>query len=76
MRSAFRRGRTEVTVDVDLGDGVRRVVALGAPPAGPRTADTPTRPDDAAHHALAPAPGARVRVALDPSGCAVVPAGS
>ncbi|MHA7133810.1 ABC transporter ATP-binding protein [Oerskovia turbata] len=76
VRSAFRRGRTEVTVDVDLGDGVRRVVALGAPPAGPRTADTPTRPDDVARHALAPAPGDRVRVVLDPSGCAVVPAGS
>ena len=67
VRSAFRRGRTEVTVDVDLGSGPQRVVALGMPSA------TPT-PDGATHHPFAPAPGERVRVALDLAGCAVVPA--
>ncbi|MGW6005910.1 ABC transporter ATP-binding protein [Oerskovia enterophila] len=67
VRSAFRRGRTEVTVDVDLGSGPQRVVALGMPSA------TPT-PDGATHHPFAPAPGEGVRVALDLAGCAVVPA--
>jgi thiamine transport system ATP-binding protein len=69
VRRAFRRGRTEVTVDVDLGSGLQRVVALGMPSA------TPT-PDGATHHPVAPAPGERVRVALDLAGCAVVPADS
>ncbi|ACZ29219.1 ABC transporter related protein [Xylanimonas cellulosilytica DSM 15894] len=38
--SAFRRGRTEVTVDVDLGAGTQRLVALadGAPALEPGTA--------------------------------------
>ncbi|WP_082618109.1 ABC transporter ATP-binding protein [Oerskovia sp. Root22] len=69
VRSAFRRGRTEVTVDVDLGAGPQRVVALGMPSATPV-------PDGATHHSFAPAPGERVRVALDLAGCAVVPADS
>ncbi|MET4224697.1 ABC transporter ATP-binding protein [Oerskovia enterophila] len=69
VRSVFRRGRTEVTVDVDLGSGLQRVVALGMPSA------TPT-PDGATHHPFAPVPGERVRVALDLAGCAVVPADS
>ncbi|MFF3064799.1 ABC transporter ATP-binding protein [Oerskovia sp. NPDC057915] len=37
VRSAFRRGRTEVTVDLDLGAGTQRVVALGSPPGGAGT---------------------------------------
>ncbi|WP_435876391.1 ABC transporter ATP-binding protein [Oerskovia paurometabola] len=69
VRSTFRRGRTEVTVDVDLGAGTQRVVALGSPPGGATT----TTPDGAAHHPFAPAPGERVRVVLDRAGCAVVP---
>lgn len=69
VRSAFRRGRTEVTVDVDLGAGTQRLVALGSPPGG---ATTPL-PDGAAHPPLAPAPGERGRVVLDRAGCAVVP---
>ena len=69
VRSAFRRGRTEVTVEVDLGSGPQRVVALGTPSAG-------SVPDGATHHPFAPAPGERVRVALDLAGCAVVPADS
>lgn len=69
VRSSFRRGRTEVTVDVDLGAGAQRVVVLGSPPGGATT----TTPDGAAHHPFAPAPGERVRVVLDRAGCAVVP---
>ncbi|MFJ4108924.1 ABC transporter ATP-binding protein [Oerskovia enterophila] len=69
VRSAFRRGRTEVTVDVDLGAGPQRVVALGMPSATPV-------PDGATHHSFAPAPGEWVRVALDLAGCAVVPTDS
>lgn len=64
VRSTFRRGRTEVTVDVDLGAGPQRTVALLVP----------SVPDDAAHRPHAPAPGERVEVALDLAGCAVVPA--
>ncbi|MFF2620815.1 ABC transporter ATP-binding protein [Oerskovia jenensis] len=80
VRSAFRRGRTEVTVDVDLGAGTQRVVALGSPSGGgaaragsPSGGGVPPTPDGAAHHTFAPAPGERVRVVLDPAGCAVVP---
>ncbi|WP_336707073.1 ABC transporter ATP-binding protein [Oerskovia sp. USHLN155] len=69
VRSTFRRGRTEVTVDLDLGAGTQRVVALGSPPGG---ATAPT-PDGVTHHPLAPAPGEQVRVVLDRAGCAVVP---
>ncbi len=69
VRSAFRRGRTEVTVDVDLGSGTQRVVALGVP-------SETSVPDGATHRPFAPAPGERVRVALDLAGCAVVPADS
>ncbi|MFF2833559.1 ABC transporter ATP-binding protein [Cellulosimicrobium cellulans] len=62
--SVFRRGAVEVTVDVDLpgtgGGASARLVALAAGAAG----------DDAA----GPAPGGRVRVVVDPAGCAVVPA--
>ncbi len=72
VRSAFRRGRTEVTVDVDLGAGTQRMVALGEP-AGGRPPGHPTLPDDAGHPPLAPAPGEQVRVVLDRAGCAVVP---
>ena len=54
VSSAFRRGRTEVTVEADLGGGRDTLVAL-ADGVGP-----------------APAPGATVRVRLDPAGCAVV----
>ncbi|MFE4466797.1 ABC transporter ATP-binding protein [Oerskovia sp. NPDC056781] len=68
VRSTFRRGRTEVTVDVDLGSGLQRVVALGSAPGGA----TPT-PDGVTHHPLAPAPGEEVLVVLDRAGCAVVP---
>ncbi|WP_159797707.1 ABC transporter ATP-binding protein [Puerhibacterium puerhi] len=57
--SVFRRGRTEVTVDVDLGAGVQRLAAVLDGAAG--TAGTG-----------APAPGDKVTVALDPAGCAVV----
>lgn len=80
VRSAFRRGRTEVTVDVDLGSGLQRVVALGSPPGGATTplpdgAGHPERlPDGAGHHPFALAPGEQVRVVLDRAGCAVVPA--
>jgi thiamine transport system ATP-binding protein len=54
--SVFRRGRTEVTVEADLGTGVQQVAAL----AGRGLTDVPV-------------PGEKVVVALDPSGCAVVP---
>jgi thiamine transport system ATP-binding protein len=53
--SVFRRGRTEVTVDVDLGAGDQRLVAV---------ADGVGAPDD----------GEKVTLALDPHGCARVPA--
>lgn len=77
VRSAFRRGRTEVTVDVDLGAGTRRVVALGEPAGAPGRGVPPVPgPDGAAQHPLAPAPGERVRVVLDRAGCAVIPADS
>nr|WP_051702721.1 ABC transporter ATP-binding protein [Oerskovia turbata] len=77
VSSAFRRGRSEVTVDVDLGAGTQRVVALGSPPRGtgsPSDGAMPLRPDGAAHLPLAPAPGEQVRVVLDRAGYAVVPA--
>ncbi|WP_435737294.1 ABC transporter ATP-binding protein [Cellulosimicrobium sp. PMB13] len=71
--SVFRRGATEVTVDVALpgsagsagsaggvgGAGTVRVVALAGREAG---------------EAIAWVPGHEVDVALDPAGCAVVPA--
>jgi len=72
VRSTFRRGRTEVTVDVDLGAGTQRVVALGTSPGRARSS-TVRPPDGAAHHPLAPAPGEQVDVELDRAGCAVVP---
>ncbi|WP_454042668.1 ABC transporter ATP-binding protein [Cellulosimicrobium sp. Marseille-Q8652] len=70
--SVFRRGATEITVDVALpggegstgvagGAGTVRVVALGA-----RPADEAGEPGDGV-------PGDEVAVALDLAGCAVVP---
>ena len=62
--SVFRRGAVEVTVDVALpgADGPARLVALAAP------AGSATRVPGG----TAPAPGERVRVGVDPAGCAVV----
>jgi thiamine transport system ATP-binding protein len=62
--SVFRRGRTEVTVDVDLGAGTQRLSAVLDP--GPAGGTGP------AAGGGSPAPGDKVAVALDRAGCAVV----
>jgi thiamine transport system ATP-binding protein len=72
--SVFRRGRTEVTVDVDLGAGVRRLAAVldgAALGGGALGGGSPAGPDVAAGGG-APAPGDKVAVTLDLAGCAVV----
>lgn len=70
--SVFRRGRTEVTVDVDLGAGTQRLAAVhdggvGGGGVGAGTLIGGSVPDGGA-----PAPGDKVAVVLDPAGCAVV----
>jgi thiamine transport system ATP-binding protein len=64
--SVFRRGRTEVTVDVDLGAGTQRLSAVldGAVLAGGSASGSAS--------GRSPAPGDKVAVVLDLAGCAVV----
>ncbi|WP_125777915.1 ABC transporter ATP-binding protein [Antribacter gilvus] len=66
--TAFRRGRAEVTVDVDLGSGPVRVVAVEEPALYDGVAADP------AGRRRRPAVGEKVTIVLDPSGCALLPA--
>ncbi|MFD4993804.1 ABC transporter ATP-binding protein [Cellulosimicrobium cellulans] len=65
--SVFRRGAVEVTVDVELpgtdGGAPARLVALAGARSGAAVGDD----------VAVPGPGDRVRVVVDPAGCAVVP---
>ena len=60
--TTFRRGRTEVSVDADLGSGQQRLVAL-----------SDGMPSDMSDAAAAPVDGEKVALVLDPRGCARLP---
>lgn len=72
VATAFRRGRVEVTVDVDLGVGTERLVALSD--VGP-VAPGAVTPVGLRSGGGLPETGDTVTVALDPTGCTTVPLG-
>lgn len=73
VATAFRRGRVEVTVDVDLGVGTVRLVALSD--VGPVAPGGVLTPAGSHPGGGLPETGDTVTVALDPTGCTTVPLG-